>query len=134
MMITIIAILLLIIGLVVGYYVGKYNGNLKGELWNRYLTDIAKVTDDTRDLKIKVSHLMYNSENVEQRVRHMIYQERRTEEMMYNPVDLNRQLVKYLSFLYQEDAKKYAMKLELEEIEKESKEKTDKVMTKYEIQ
>ena len=134
MMVTIITILLLIIGLVVGYYVGKYNGNLKGELWNRYLTDIAKVTDESRDLKIKVSKLLYDSENVEQRVRHMIHEGRRNEEMMYNPIDLNRQLVKYLSFLYQDEAKKHAMKLEIEEIEKESKEKTDKVMTKYKKQ
>ena len=134
MILNIILILLIIIGLTVGYYVGKHNGNLKGGLWERYLTDIARVSDDTRDLKIKVSKLLYDSENVEQRVRYMISEGRRTEEMLYNPMDLNRQLVKYLSFLHQEDAKKYAMKLELEEIEKESKEKADKVMTKYEIQ
>ena len=131
-MVTIIAILLIIIGLAVGYYVGKYNGNLKEELWNRYLTDIAKVTDDTRDLKMKVSNLIYNSENVEQRVTYMIHQERRNEEMLYNPVDLNRQLVKYLSFLYQEDAKKYAMELELEEVEMDVKKKVNTIMTKYE--
>ena len=133
-MITIIAILLLIIGLVVGYYVGKYNGNLKGELWNRYLTDIAKVTDESRDLKIKVSKLLYDSENVEQRIRYMIHEGRRNEEMMYNPMDLNRQLVKYLSFLYQEDAKKYAMKLEIEKVEEEVKKEMDKIRTKYEKQ
>ena len=131
MMVTILAILLLIIGLVVGYYVGKYNGNLKGELWNRYLTDIAKVTEESRDLKIKVSKLLYDSENVEQRVRHMIHEGRRTEEMLYNPMDLNRQLVKYLSFLYQDEAKKYAMKLELEKLEKEKEEEADKIITRY---
>ena len=132
MILNIILVLLIIIGLIAGYYVGKHNGNLKGELWERYLTDIAKVTDDTRDLKIKVSKLLYDSENVEQRVRHMIHEGRRNEEMMYNPMDLNRQLIKYLSFLYQEDAKKYAMKLELEKIEEEKKEKENKIIKKYE--
>lgn len=134
MILNIILVLLIIIGLIAGYYVGKHNGNLKGELWNRYLTDIAKVTDESRDLKIKVSKLLYDSENVEQRVRHMIHEGRRNEEMMYNPIDLNRQLVKYLSFLYQDEAKKYAMKLEIEKVEEEVKKEVDKIMTKYKKQ
>ena len=134
MILNIILVLLIIIGLIAGYYVGKHNGNLKGELWNRYLTDIAKVTDESRDLKIKGSKLLYDSENVEQRVRHMIHEGRRNEEMMYNPIDLNRQLVKYLSFLYQDEAKKHAMKLEIEKVEEEVKKEMDKIMTKYEKQ
>ncbi len=131
MILNIILIFLIVVGLAIGYYVGKHNGNLKGELWERYLTDIAKVTDRIRNLETKVSKLLYDSENVEKRVVYTIHQERRNEEMMYNPVDLNRQLVKYLSFLHQEDAKKYAMELELEKLEEEKKEEADKIITKY---